>query len=63
MVDPESQKGVDSYSEEGKLGVVFVMDNASIHKSKQVKNILNNYNVQFLPSYSPHLNPIELWFS
>ena len=54
--------GVDSYSDEGKP-VVFIMDNASIHTSIEVKELLNGYNMLYLPSYSPHLNPIELWFS
>ena len=54
---------MDSYSEEGKRGIVFIMDNASIHHARAVKNILTKYNVLFLPSYSPMLNPIELWFS
>ena len=56
-------EGVDSYSEEGKKGVVLVMDNARIHHETNVKKVLSNYNVLFLPAYSPHLNPIELWFA
>ena len=55
-------EGMDSYSEEGRKGVVLVMDNARIHHETNVKKVLSNYNVLFLPAYSPHLNPIELWF-
>lgn len=44
--------------------VVFVLDNATIHKTNEVKRvILNNYNVLLLPPYSPYLNIIEVWFS
>ena len=52
----------------------LVMDNASIHKTVEVKELIaagvkqhnSNYTVQqkqnFLPPYSPHLNPIEeMW--
>jgi transposase len=55
-------EGIDSYSEDGKKGMVLVMDNARIHHERNVKEVLNNYNVEYLPAYSPHLNPIELWF-
>ena len=43
----------------------FVLDNASIHKSENLKNVieLNGYTLQFLPPYSPQLNPIEEVFS
>ena len=33
-------KKSDSYSESGKRGIVFVMDNASIHIAGIVKNVL-----------------------
>ena len=56
-------EATDSYSEAGKKGLVMVMDNAPIHKSNSVMEVLRNYNVQFLPPYSPQLNPIELWFA
>jgi len=55
-------EGVDSYSEEGKKGEVMIMDNARIHHETSVKEVLENYNVLYLPAYSPVLNPIELWF-
>ena len=55
-------EGVDDLSEERLKGLVLVMDNARIHHETNVKEVLGNYNVLFLPPYSPHLNPIELWF-
>jgi transposase len=40
------------------------MDNASIHKSELIKDILfDKTNIVFNTPYSPHLNPIELVFS
>ena len=33
-------KRIDSYSEESKRGIVFIMDNFSIHRAKVVNNIL-----------------------
>lgn len=39
------------------------MDNATIHTGLKVKEVLKNYNVLYLPSYSPMLNIIELWFA
>ena len=40
------------------------MDNASIHKTKELKEILNHkkYNVVYTPPYSPEFNPIEMVF-
>jgi len=42
---------------------VFVFDNASYHKTKVIKNFLEKNSsfvkVEFLPPYSPELNPIE----
>jgi isftu1 transposase len=43
---------------------VVVMDNASFHKSKTLKDLFESHNIQliFLPPYSPDLNPIEkIW--
>lgn len=43
---------------------VIIMDNASYHKSKYLKELFakNNVSIKFLPPYSPDLNPIEkLW--
>ena len=44
---------------------VLVMDNARIHHSRMVINILqqNNIPFKFLPPYSPQLNPIEEFFA
>ena len=37
-----------------KREILYVMDNASFHKSDLLKeNILQNNNIQFLPPYSP----------
>lgn len=47
-----------------KSNTVIVLDNASFHKSKELKDLFEQYNVklEFLPPYSPELNPIEkLW--
>ncbi|KAG0430116.1 hypothetical protein DMUE_5693 [Dictyocoela muelleri] len=43
---------------------VLVMDNASIHKTREILNKLENYGVEvkFIPPYSPDLNPIEIFF-
>ena len=43
---------------------VIIMDNASFHKGKELKDLFENYNhkLVFLPPYSPDLNPIEnMW--
>jgi len=42
------------------------MDNASFHKSKKIKEIIEKANCRllYLPAYSPDLNPIEhFWFA
>lgn len=42
---------------------VFILDNAGFHKTQTVRNLLDEYSsfisVEFLPPYSPELNPIE----
>lgn len=40
---------------------VLVMDNASFHKRDDIIDAIKtaDYSVEFLPSYSPDLNPIE----
>lgn len=42
---------------------VFILDNAGFHKTQTVRNLLNEYSsfisIEFLPPYSPELNPIE----
>jgi len=43
---------------------VIIMDNATFHKGKQLKELFEKYNhkLVFLPPYSPDLNPIEnIW--
>ncbi|KAF7694606.1 hypothetical protein CDIK_2111 [Cucumispora dikerogammari] len=44
---------------------VLIMDNASIHKIKEVKRLLelSGFDFLYLPPYSPFLNPIENMFS
>lgn len=44
---------------------VIIMDNASIHKTDEIREIFNNsgHILVFLPPYSPQLNPIEEVFS
>lgn len=44
-----------------KPSLVVVMDNASFHKSPQVKTAIENAGCRliYLPPYSPDLNPIE----
>lgn len=46
-------------------GDVLVMDNLAVHKTRPVREILQNaaIKVRYLPPYSPDLNPIELVFS
>ena len=48
-----------------KPGQVLVMDNYSVHKSKEIQEYLlsKQIPVLYLPPYSPHLNPIELTWS
>ncbi len=40
---------------------IIVMDNASFHKRKDIRKLLNRHGhrLLFLPPYSPDLNPIE----
>ncbi len=40
---------------------VLVMDNASFHKGSEMKSSIENANftIEYLPPYSPDLNPIE----
>ncbi|MBL3284348.1 IS630 family transposase domain protein [Rickettsiales endosymbiont of Paramecium tredecaurelia] len=44
-----------------KSSQVVIMDNASFHKSKKTKELIESVNCKiiFLPPYSPDLNPIE----
>lgn len=44
---------------------VIVMDNAAFHKSEDLKTIIeqSGHTIEYLPPYSPDLNPIEpKWF-
>ena len=40
---------------------VVVMDNAAFHKSQKTRELIENHGhiIEFLPPYSPDLNPIE----
>ncbi|MBU1597292.1 MAG: IS630 family transposase [Nanoarchaeota archaeon] len=42
---------------------IFILDNASYHKTNVIKNYLAKFDkfikVEFIPPYSPELNPIE----
>lgn len=46
--------------------VILVLDNYSIHKTKAVRDFVNEHadrlRLVFLPTYSPWLNPIELFW-
>ena len=46
-------------------GQIVVMDNLQVHKSKRVRELIEERgcSVVFLPSYSPDMNPIEEAFS
>ena len=46
-------------------GDIVVMDNLAVHKSPQVKALVEQRGaeVRFLPAYSPNLNPIEKMWS
>jgi len=46
-------------------GRYIVMDNAPIHKSPEVANLIESrgYKAAYLPPYSPFLNPIEEFWS
>ena len=43
----------------------IVMDNVAFHKSVEARNLISDsgHNLMFLPPYTPHLNPIEEFFS
>ncbi|WP_375333162.1 MULTISPECIES: IS630 family transposase [unclassified Candidatus Tisiphia] len=48
-----------------KAGQVVVVDNASFHKSKKTKELIESVGCKiiFLPPYSPDLNPIEKFWA
>ena len=45
-------------------GATIIMDNASIHKTREVRKACEDkrYKILFTPSYSPEYNPIEMVF-
>ncbi|WP_408608819.1 transposase [Desulfogranum japonicum] len=45
--------------------IVIILDNASIHKSRKVKQYLERHpriKLFYLPTYSPEYNPVELFW-
>lgn len=48
-----------------KPGQVVIMDNASFHKSKKTRELIESVkcSIIFLPPYSPDLNPIEKFWA
>lgn len=46
-------------------GQVVIMDNASFHKSKKTRDLIESVGckLEFLPPYSPDLNPIEKFWA
>ena len=47
------------------IGQVVIIDNASFHKSHEVKELIEALGCKllFLPAYSPDLNPIEKYWA
>lgn len=59
-------EGLNKFLEEfkkyiGERKVILIMDNASFHKSKGLK-IPDGIEIEYLPPYSPELNPVERVF-
>lgn len=56
---------LDKLHENNFLGCFIIMDNCSIHKSTEVRDIIESrgHFLHFIPPYSPFLNPIEEVFS
>jgi transposase len=46
-------------------GDIVIMDNLNIHKMKRVRQLIAaaGATAVYLPTYSPELNPIELWWN
>jgi transposase len=45
--------------------IIIILDNATIHKSKKVKQYLQRHqqlHLFYLPTYSPEYNPVELFW-
>jgi len=58
--------GMNKFLEEfkkylGKREVILIMDNAPSHKSKDLK-VPEGIEIEYLPPYSPELNPVERVF-
>jgi putative transposase len=69
IYDIRKRKNTESFLEhlkhlrkiEKKKWIILILDNASIHKTKRVKDYCkkNNIRLVYLPPYSPELNYIE----
>jgi transposase len=48
-----------------KPGQVVILDNATFHKSEKTRSLIEAAQCEliFLPSYSPDLNPIEIFWA
>jgi hypothetical protein len=57
--------GIDVLDKNDMKGHYLIMDNASIRKPATIRNLVKSrgYKCAYLPSYSPFLNPIELFWS
>lgn len=46
-------------------GQVLILDNASFHKSIEIRKLVESHNCEilYLPPYSPDLNPIEKYWA
>ncbi len=46
-------------------GEVLILDNASFHKSTEIRKLVESYGCEmlYLPPYSPDLNPIEKYWA
>ena len=56
---------IDYFNLNNYANCLFIMDNASIHKSNLIKEkiVQSNNILEFLPPYTPQFNPIENFFS
>jgi transposase len=52
-------------TEQGKANCIFVMDNVAFHKSAEITSLIRAHGhvPEFLPPYTPELNPIEEVFN
>ncbi len=48
-----------------KVGQVVIMDKATFHKSEESRKLIEKAGcrILFLPTYSPDLNPIEIFWA